>query len=299
VEKGKLYLDLKYLIDKKLLTSENKIFVDQFTFGEKVESDKATSLPVKLGLALLKDSKGEIHLDVPVTGHTDDPQFNIWKLAFQVIKNVLVKAVTSPFALLSSMMGSGDDFSAIQFSYGTSTLQPREEQKLNSLSKALLDRPALKVEFKGYVDREKDTEEYRRELLEGKLRNEKFLAITKAGMRKEGETAEQMIILTEEEDTYLAVVYKKEKFPKPRNVIGLVKDLPPEEMRKLIITNTVVGEAELQNLAHDRVKAIVTYMVKKGGVPSERMFQKSDDVFKKPDDDAAIKSRVELNAIVQ
>ena len=118
VEKGKLYLDLKYRIDKKVLESENRIFVDQFTFGEKVESEKATKLPVKLGLALLKDRKGEIHLDVPVTGRTDDPKFSIWKLVFQVLQNLLVKAVTSPFSLLSSMFGGGQDFSAIQFGYG-------------------------------------------------------------------------------------------------------------------------------------------------------------------------------------
>lgn len=299
VEKGKLSLDLKYLIDKKQLTSENKIFIDQFTFGEKVESDKATKLPVQLGLALLKDRRGEIHLDVPVTGRTDDPKFSVWKLVFQVVQNILVKAVTSPFALLSSMMGSSEDFSAIQFNYGSSTLLPREEQKLLALSKALLDRPALKVEFKGYVDREKDTEEYRRELLNRKLRNEKFLAISKAGMRKEGETAELMTILPDEQAKFTAAVYKKEKFPKPRNAFGLIKDLPTDEMKKLIITNTDVGEPELQTLARERVMAIVTYMVKKGGIPAERMFQKSDDVFKKPEKDSTARSRVELNAIVQ
>lgn len=299
VEKGKLYLDLKYHIDKKQLASENKVFIDQFTFGEKVESDKATNLPVKLGLALLKDRKGEIHLDVPVTGRTDDPKFSIWKLVFQVVQNLLVKAVTSPFALLSSMVGSGEDFSAIHFNYGTSTLLPREEQKLNALSKALLDRPALKVELKGYVDREKDREEYRRELLSSKLRNEKFLALSKAGAQKEGTMADSMVVLPEEQAKYLAAVYKKEKFPKPRNAFGMVKDLPPDEMKKLIITNTVVGEPELQTLARERVMAIVTYLVKKGGMPAERIFQKSDDIFKKPEKDTTPGSRVELNAIVQ
>ncbi len=299
VEKGKLYLDLKYHIDKKQLASENKIFIDQFTFGEKVESDKATSLPVKLGLALLKDRKGEIHLDVPVTGRTDDPKFSIWKLVFQVVQNLLVKAVTSPFALLSSMVGSGEDFSAIHFNYGTSTLLPREEQKLNALSKALLDRPALKVELKGYVDRDKDREEYRRELLSRKLRNEKFLAMSKEGARKEAETVDSVVVLPEEQAKYLAAVYKKEKFPKPRNAFGMVKDLPPDEMKKLIITNTAVGELELQTLAHERVKAIVTYMVKKGSIPAERIFQKSDDMFKKPEKNTTPGSRVELNAIAQ
>ena len=299
VEKGKLYLDLKYRIDKKQLASENKIFIDQFTFGEKVESDKATSLPVKLGLALLKDRKGEIHLDVPVTGRTDDPKLSIWKLVFQVVQNLLVKAVTSPFALLSSMVGGGEDFSAIHFNHGSSALLPREEQKLTALSKALLDRPALKVELQGYVDREKDTEEYRSELLLTKLRNEKFLTLSKEGKLKGGEKADSVQLEPDEQATYLAAVYKKEKFPKPRNALGLVKELPPEEMKKLIITNTVVGETELQTLARERVIAIVTYMVKKGNIPPERIFQKVDDVFKKPAKETTPGSRVELNAIVQ
>ncbi|HSC72420.1 MAG TPA: DUF748 domain-containing protein, partial [Candidatus Methylomirabilis sp.] len=66
IEKGKLSFDLKYLIDKRKLSSENKVFIDQFTFGDKVDSPDATSLPVKLGVALLKDRNGEIHLDIPV-----------------------------------------------------------------------------------------------------------------------------------------------------------------------------------------------------------------------------------------
>jgi hypothetical protein len=298
VEKGKLSLDLKYHIEKNHLTSTNKIFIDQFTFGDKVVSDKATSLPVKLGLALLKDSKGEIHLDVPVTGRTDDPKLSIWNLVVQVLQNLLVKAVTSPFSLLSSMFGGGEDFSSIQFSHGTSRLLPQEEQKLNALSKALLDRPALKMELKGYVDRKKDTEAYLRELLTAKLRTEKFLALSKAGTLKEGEKADTIQVLPEEQARYLAAVYKKEKFPKPRNAFGLVKSLPPDEMRKLIVTNTVVGEAELQTLARERVVAVMTYLVKQGNIPADRIFQKSDDIYKKPEKETLSRSRVELNAIV-
>ncbi len=86
VDKGKLSLELKYRIDKKQLFSENKVFIDQFTFGERVESDKATNLPVRLAVALLKDRKGEITLDLPVTGRTDDPQFSTWGVILQMLK---------------------------------------------------------------------------------------------------------------------------------------------------------------------------------------------------------------------
>ena len=299
VDKGKLFLDLKYLIDKKKLDSENKIFIDQFTFGKKVESEKATNLPVRLAVALLKDSKGEIHLDLPVTGRTDDPKFSVLGLVGQVLKNLLVKAATSPFALLSSMMGSDQDFSVIQFASGSSVLPSEENKKLGQLAKALADRPGLKVEIKGFVDKTKDPEGYRQELLNRKLRNEKFLYLVKEQLNKEGDSAETVQVLADEYSKFLKAVYKKEKFPKPRNALGLVKDLPDNEMKKLIIANTVVGDNELQHLARERSAAVMNHMITKGGLPPERLFQKNDDIYKAPEKDTISRNRVEFNAIAQ
>ncbi|MDD2273596.1 MAG: DUF748 domain-containing protein [Desulfuromonadaceae bacterium] len=299
IDKGKLYLDLKYLIDKKQLNSENRIFIDQFTFGKHVDSDKATNLPVTLAVALLKDRKGEIHLDLPVTGRTDDPQFSIWGLIGQVLKNLLVKAATSPFALLSSMTGSGEDFSVIQFAAGSSILPTAEVKKLAQLSKALADRPGLKMEIKGFVDKAKDSEGYREELLNRKLRNEKFLFLVKAKQTKDGESAETVQVNADEYSKFLKAAYRKEKFPKPRNAIGFVKDLPDNEMKKLIIANTEVGENELRSLARERTAAVMNYMVTTGGLPPERLFQKNDDIYKAAEKDTVSRSRVEFNAIAQ
>jgi uncharacterized protein involved in outer membrane biogenesis len=298
VERGKLFLDLKYHIEQKELRSENRIFIDQFTFGNRVESKQATRLPVRLGLALLKDRRGEIHLDVPVTGRTDDPQFSIWRLVFQVMRNLLVKAATSPFSLLSSLFGGGADLSTIQFDKGSSTLSAGEEQKLGALAKALSDRPALKMEVKGYVDREKDAEGYRRELLNRKILNEKTLSLAKQ-RRGEGDIPVQTATLQPEEySRYLKAVYRREKFPKPRNVFGLVKELPDEEMKKLIIANTVVGDQELHALSQERSAAVMAYLVKQG-VTAERIFLKKDDINRLPEKSGQERSRVELNAIAQ
>lgn len=299
IEKGKLFLDLKYHIENRLLTSENKIFIDQFTFGDKVESDKATSLPVQLGLALLKDSRGEIHLDVPVSGRIDNPELSIWKLVGQAFTNLLVKAATSPLALLSSLFGGDDDFSAIPFAHGASGMNTGERVKLDNLAKALLDRPALKLELTGYVDREKDVEGYRLELFGRKLTNEKIAALGREGALKTGENIETIQVLPEEYTTILAAVYRKEKFPKPRNALGLVKNLPDEEMKKLIIVNIIIGEHELRTLARERVSTIMNYLVHTGGIPAERLFQNDDDIFKAPDKGSMSRSRVEVAAIVQ
>jgi len=298
IDKGKLFLDLKYHIENKRLTAENKIFVDQFTFGQPVPSDKATSLPVRLGVALLKDRNGEIHLDLPVTGRTDDPKFNIWGVVWQVVKNLFVKAATSPFALLSSLMGSSEDLSSVTFAFGSRLLVPAEQQKLLTLAKGLNDRPGLKVEIKGYVDRERDAEGYRSELLTKKLQQEKYLQLAKAGKGAEVQSADQMTIEPNEYSRYLKAVYLKEKFPKPRNFIGMLKELPDTEMKKLIIANIKVGDQELRQLAAERVAAVRGFLITSGKMAPERLFQKGDDIYKPSSKEKGVASRAELNPIV-
>jgi uncharacterized protein involved in outer membrane biogenesis len=297
LKQGKLFLDLKYHIENKKLLSENKIMVDQFTFGDPVKSDKATSLPVKLGIALLKDRHGEIHLDVPVMGQIDDPQFNIWDIVFQVIKNLLVKAVTAPFSLLSSLFGGGSDLSVVGFSPGTPFLQPAEEQKLASLAKGLGERPGLKMSLSAYVDREKDAETYRNELLNRKIKREKILALARDRQSTATEDAEAPPLSPEEYSIYLRAVYAKEKFPKPRNALGLEIKLPDAEMVKLILANTKVEKDELENLARERAEAVMRFLIQQGKIPAERIFQKKDDIFKPPEKNDTPQSRVELNAI--
>ena len=298
VDRGKLSLKLKYHIENKELKSENKIFFDQFTFGSKVESDKATNLPVRLAVALLKDRKGEIHLDLPVTGRTDDPKFSIWGLVFKVLKNLLVKAATSPFALLQAAFGGKEDFSVVTFSPGSTDIPPQEREKLMNLAQAIQDRPELNVEVTGYVDREKDPEGYRRELLAKKMRAEKFLVLVKEKRNAPDQTPETTEIRPEEHSTYLKAVYRKEKFPKPRTLIGTQKDLPDDEMKKLIFAHTAVGDAELRELARQRAAAVHAFLVEEGKAEKERVFLKSGDIFKAPEGGKS-GSRVEFGALVK
>ncbi len=299
VEKGKLYLDLKYRIEKKKLDSENKIFIDQFTFGGKVESDKATKLPVRLAVALLKDRKGEIHLDLPVTGQTDDPQFSVWRVVLKILKNLLAKAATSPFTLLSSMFGGNEDFSCVTFPYGSAEIPPAEREKLLKLATALRDRPGLKTEISGYAAKELDAEGYRNELLRKKMKTERFLDLTRAKKNQPGDSPDTMTIGADEYSKYLKAVYKKEKFPKPRTIIGTVKDIPDEEKKKLILAHTVVTDESLHGLARDRAAAVANFLVKEGKVDSARLFQKSRDVFKPPVKEGEPASRVEFGAAAE
>ena len=178
-----------------------------------------------------------IRLDLPVAGRTDDPDFSVWGVVWQMLKNLLVKAATSPFSLIQSMIGGGDDFSGVAFSPGTSRLSAAEEGKLRNLAKALLDRPAVKLEVTGFVDREKDAEGYRSELLLKKMKTEKFLALVKEKREAAGQTAESVEILPGEYSPLLKSVYEKEKFPKPRTLaMPGNRSVPPKPGRSGAIT---------------------------------------------------------------
>lgn len=300
VEKGKLTLELEYKISEKTLQAQNRVLIDQFTFGDEVESEQAVNLPVKLAVALLKDRNGAIKLDIPVSGRTDDPEFSVWSVLLTVLKNLMIKAATSPLSLMQSAFGGGgEDITAAVFPFGSSELLPAEQQKLDTLAAMLKDRPALRLDLTGFVDAEKDPEGYRKELLEQRLRKAKFLELMDEKENLPGQTEANVEILTEERERYMEEVYDQADFPKPRNMLGFNKNLPAEEMEKLILANTEVGPAQLQALAQARMAAVVNYLTGPGGLQTDRLFQTRPDINKQPKKKEASGNRVEFDVVAR
>jgi uncharacterized protein involved in outer membrane biogenesis len=270
IQKGKLSFDLKYLIDKGKLDSQNVIFLDQFTFGDKVESPHATKLPVKLAIALLKDRNGEVKLDIPVTGSLDDPKFSVWEIILKIILNLIAKAATSPFALLGAVFGGGEELSYLEFDDGIATIAETNTKKIDTLVKALSDRPALKLDIEGHVDLERDREGLKQLFFQRKLKTQKLKELVKKGtpaVPVDGVKIEQ-----KEYEKYLKMAYKEEKFPKPRNILGIAKDLPVPEMEKLMLTHIEIKESDLRSLASQRAMSVKDAISKTGKVESERIF---------------------------
>ncbi len=169
INKGKLNLDVAYQVEKQHLQAENSVFVDQFTFGEKVESEQATKLPVRLGVSLLKNQKGEIHIDLPIEGDLNDPDFRYGKLVWKAVGNVIVKAAASPFKLLAGLVDSDDDLSVIAFEASSAELSEESLSKLQSLELALKQRPDLKLDIQACFNQELDSPRFKFEQLQVKL----------------------------------------------------------------------------------------------------------------------------------
>ena len=280
IDKGKLYLNLSYHIEHHKIDAENRIMIDQFTFGDAVQSDQATSLPVRLAIALLKDQSGEIHLDVPVSGDLSNPSFSVAGAVFTILKNLLVKAATSPFSLLAAMFGGEEDFSSVSFASGVANLTDQEQQKLSKLAGILAQRPSLTLGISAFVDREQDPEGYREEHLRQQLVAAKLRQLKKAG--KAPANPEQVTVSTEEYPQLLTDVYENADFPRPRNFIGMLKKLPVPEMKKLLLANTVVGDEQLTELAKQRAARVRDLLVTQNEALKPRLFLEKSDIYKTP-----------------
>jgi hypothetical protein len=270
--KGKLTFDVAYLIENRKLDAKNKIFVDQLTFGNKVESPDAIKAPVTLAASLLKDRKGRINLDIPISGSLDDPQFKVSSIIWKVIVNLITKAVTSPFTLLASLVGggAGEEMSYIEFDYGSDLVTSAGLQKIQLLAKALSERPNINIEIDGYVDADKDMEGLKQAAFSRKIKSQKLKDLIRKG--EPAIPVNEVRIQPQEYEKYLTLAYKAENFPKPRNIVGLAKDLPPQEMEKLMLSNIVLTDSDLRLLAFRRAEGVKKHILKSGEVTPGRIF---------------------------
>ncbi|HMA31289.1 MAG TPA: DUF748 domain-containing protein, partial [Casimicrobiaceae bacterium] len=272
ITKGKLSMEVHYKVDDRKLAATNQLRLDQLTFGERVDSPTATKLPVLLAVALLKDRNGVINLNLPIQGTLDDPQFSIWRVLVQIFVNLITRAVTAPFALLGSIAGGGGEQLAwVEFAPGHADLSAAAQAKLETLAKALADRPALKLDASGRAVPDVDREGLKRARLENAMRAQKQKALAAYG--ESAPQLDEIRIDAAEYPKYLAAVYGATKLPdKPRNVLGFAKTIPDAEMEKLLLDSYKVDDQALVALANARAQGVKTWLVEHGHVAADRVF---------------------------
>lgn len=267
--RGRLSFALDYLIEEKRLRSQNKFKFERLALGERVESPDATNLPVGFAIALLRDSSDTIRIDLPVSGSLDDPKFRIGPIILRMFINLIARAATSPFALLGSMFGGGENLSYLEFDYGLSSVTPENRRQLDILVDILKDRPALSLEIAGSVDREKDTESLRDIMFMRKVKMQKLKELVRTG--EDSVSVDDIKMTDEEYERYLWLAYKSADFPRERNILGIVQQLPVPEMEELMLKHIEVSDSDLRLLATARGAAARDYLIG-AGIPAERIF---------------------------
>ncbi len=293
IEKGKFSTSAVYKINQKVIHAENKVLLDQFTLGRKVDSPDALDLPVGLAIALLKDRSGKIKLDLPVSGRTDDPDFGIGKPLLAALKNLVIKAAASPFDLVGSIVGGGEELRYIEFNPGSAMIDDAAARKLDAIKKLLYERPILKLDISGYVDQaDRDA------LADRKLAQKINDRLAKNGSVKDGASLDEIALPPEAYEKLLKQVYAQEvlsdpdkaKTQKPLDDPGLT----PKEMESQIRSQITVSADELRQLALERTRQVKDDLLHDNHIAADRLFLLQSHPLSPVQKDKFKASRVEL-----
>lgn len=292
IKRGKLSVDLEYKIKDRALLATNHVVLNQLTFGDKTNSPDATKLPVLLAVALLKDSRGNIDINLPISGSLDDPEFSVGGIVVRVLLNLVVKAVTSPFSLLASAFGGGEELSYVEFAPGSAALTDDTLQRIDTLTKALVDRPALKMDLSGRADPKTDLDGLRQAWVDAQIRLAKARDVAPRGKKPNPAGVE---VSGAERAKYLEKVYDDTDLKdKPRNFIGMAKSVPPQQMEEMLRAAAPVGDEQLRQLADARAQAVYEKLQAQEGL-ADRVFIVAPQLDADGIKDEGLPSRVDFS----
>ena len=258
VKQGKLGLRVHYRVEHDLLTGDNEIVVKNLQVAKGPESDevqKRIGLPLGLIVAVLKDSHGDISFQVPISGSLSDRQLDWKETIWSAVKQVLVKALASPFNAIGRLFtGGGDEKDAkveevkvdpVTFPAGSSVIGPAMEGHLNRVGDFLRKSPFVHLALSP-VATAKDLESLKAQELTVKIQRIQ---------RERGVPNYARAV---------GIYYRDQ---------GIEGPVPPsaEEQLKVLQTREPVSEMRVKEMLERRASSTRELLVKAEGIPAERL----------------------------
>jgi hypothetical protein len=288
IAKGKLSTELHYKVAGRKLDAQHHITIEQLEFGARTESKDAVSLPIKLAVALLKDRNGVIEMDVPVTGTLDDPAFRLGPIIWKVLVHTLERVVTAPFALIGALFGGGPELQFIDFRPGAASLDAPAAEKVQTMVKALKERPQLKIDvpiaWVGELDRpamaEMQLMTQIRAALSGRVSRKQTAASPPEF--EQLDSAAKLEILTK---LYAKIMGSEPKYPESFTSLKKPELAAAQaDFLKLALQQHIaVTDAELTALGQERAAAVQQALLADSQLDPERVFLVLNDKAKNKD----------------
>lgn len=273
IRKGRLNLDLHYRIEKGQLNAENKVLVENLQLGERVDSPDAVDLPIRLAVALLKDTQGRIAIELPVQGDLNNPQFSVMPIVWQTLRNLVLRAAQAPFKFIAGLVGGSNvDLSTVPFAAGSAELEGDARQALDTLAKALEERPNLRLEVEGQAAQRADGPLLAEQRLQREFREGWYKVLQRRG-DKVPASPDELTVAEDEQAALLEGIYRTRlKQQPPAEWAELDKEQREQNMRKAVLDSWAQSKLLLRQLAQQRAATIKDYLVEQGGLYDERVY---------------------------
>ena len=271
INKGKLHLDLHYQIEQGQLNASNSVLLEQLELGQRVDSKDAVQLPVRLAVALLKDNRGNIDIQLPVQGNLNNPEFSVMPIVWQTLRNLITRAVSAPFKMLGSLVNSQQDLDHVGFAPGSSELDDNSQQRLLTLATALQQRPLLKLNIEAGSSVAFDGIAVAEKYLELRIRQLRYAELQERG-RTLPENVLDVEVSARQYNNLLQQLY--EQLPAEQQAPELTGNREEQRalMRQQLLQAYALNETRMRLLAQRRAQSIRDFLIEHGGLQQERIF---------------------------
>lgn len=267
ISKGALFLETMVQTDGQVVSAQNSITLGGLQLGPQVPGRTPPNVPIKTGLSLLADSKGDVRIDLPISGKLGDPQFRVGNVVANVIGNMFFKVVASPFnllgAVISGLDSGGPSLDSIVFAPGDDRIDAKGAKVLATVVELLQKRPKIAVVLHGMAD-----EAEKKQLVAAFIRKGVEEAKWNSLSRKERETKRSTDMRVDprltpaEYEEFLFNFYKEADIPDKPSTLGIVKKQPVAVMQQMLEKTVPVNDKALETLALARATAVKAEIVR-------------------------------------
>lgn len=167
LNQGQLNVDFTAPCTQGQLNLETKIYLQQLRLQPLSPEDDANAaaaigMPVNMALALLRERNGDIHLQLPVNGNLENPNFKLGPIVRLALGNAVKNTVMLTLAPLGivtqagQLLGIGNSltFERLQFIPGTTSITPETELYLPKIATLLTKRPQIVLTLHSFIAQE-------------------------------------------------------------------------------------------------------------------------------------------------
>jgi hypothetical protein len=166
IKSGQLDADLTLLAKEGVLDSNLALSLYHFNIKPMSKKDAEAldekfGMPLNQTLILLRDKDDSIHLDIPVTGDINNPDFNPMDAIIKATsKAATVTLITfyTPYGLVYAGgnilfdLATAMNFDPVEFKPGTADIKNENKEQLNNLAKLMSEKPQIRLTLCGLTN---------------------------------------------------------------------------------------------------------------------------------------------------
>jgi len=178
---GQLDSELQFTVKKGQVNGALQISFNQLalaTLNEKERKDfkNEFDFPLNASLSLLRDRDNSIHLNIPVTGQFENPDFDLKQAIYSAVSNAVIEAIINyytPYGLVFAAESLADFAGSLKlqpiiFASGSIELTDNQMEKLIVIAELMAQRPSIHITLCG-VSNQKDKEQLFRKPMKNKF----------------------------------------------------------------------------------------------------------------------------------